>query len=114
MRKLFILTAICCLALACTPQGAEEIVVTRDQLGAQWPLQVNSARLSCSDEGVVLRLGQKRYALDTVALAQGLPDAREIAVRRPQPGAPDGASVPADLAPLLDACTGLAHVASGS
>ena len=71
MRKLFILTAICCLALACTPQGAEEIVVTRDQLGAQWPLQVNSARLSCSDEGVVLRLGQKRYALDTVALAQG-------------------------------------------
>ena len=113
MRKLFILTATCCFALACTPRGAEEIVVTREQLGAGWPLQVNSARLSCSDAGAVLRLGQKRYALDSVALAQGLPDAREIAARRPPPEDPHGASVPADLAPLLDACQRLAHVATG-
>ena len=114
MRTLSILTAACCLALACAPRGEREIVVTRDQLGNQWPLQVNSAMLSCSDEGAVLRLGRKRYALDETALAHGLPDAREIAARRPHPDDPGRASVPADLAPLLEACDGLAHVASGS
>jgi hypothetical protein len=112
MRTLSILTAACCLALACAPRGEQEIVVTRDQLGARWPLQVNSARVICSDEGAVLRLGQKRYALDETALAQGLPDAREVAARRPHPQDPERASVPADLAPLLEACDGLAHVAS--
>ncbi|MBW2270404.1 MAG: DUF2511 domain-containing protein [Deltaproteobacteria bacterium] len=114
MRTLSILTAVCCLALGCTPENEAEIVVTRDQLGAEWPLEVNSARLRCSDEGAVLRLGQKRYALDAAALAQGLSDAREVAIQRPDPADPDHASVPADLTPLLEACNDLAHVASGS
>lgn len=113
MRKLFFLTAICSLVLACGSQGTREVVVTRDQLGSEWPLQVNSARLTCSDEGTVLRLGQKRYALDPAARAQGLPDAAEIAARRPDPRDPGGATLPADLAPLRDACNDLAHVASG-
>ena len=105
MRTLLILTALVGLTLACAPGPDDEIVVTRDQLGSDWPLQVNSARISCSDDGAVLRLGQKRYALDAAALASGLPDAREVAARR--------AGTPADLAPLLEACDGLAHVAGG-
>lgn len=113
MRTLLILTALSCLSMGCAPRSAEEIVVTRDQLGADWPLQVNSARLTCSEAGAVLRLGQKRYALDAAALATGLPDAREIAARRPDPRYPESEGAPADLAPLLEACDALAHVASG-
>ena len=98
MRKLLILTAACCLSLSCAAGGEDEIVVTREQLGSDWPLRVNSARLSCSDQGAVLRLGQKRYALDAAALAQGLPDARQVAAR-----GPGDSGAPADLAPLREA-----------
>lgn len=113
MRTFVPFTAACCLALACSPGPEREIVVTRDQIGSDWPLQVSSARVSCDESGAVLRIGQKRYALDEAALASGLPDAREVAVQRPHPDDPAHTSVPADLAPLRAACDGLAHVASG-
>jgi hypothetical protein len=100
-------TVACGLALGCGPTDTDDVVVTREQLGGEWPLHVNSARVTCSDSGAILRIGHKRYALDDAALAQGLPDAREVAARRPPNGAP------ADLAPLRAACDGLAHIATG-
>ena len=112
MQTLPGLIAAGCLVLACVPAGDEEIAVTREQLGDEWPLQVNSALVSCGASGVVLRLGAKRYALDERALASGLPDAREVVAMRPNPDDPDHSQAPADLAPLRAACDGLAHVAS--
>ncbi len=111
MRHLLPIVGITMLALACGTRGGEEIIVTRDHFGSEWPLQVNSARLECGD-AAVLRIGQKRYALDEAGLASGLPDAREVAARRPHPDDPAHASRAADLAPLREACGGLAHVAS--
>ena len=113
MRPTTLLIAIAGLSLACGMADDEEVVVTRAQFGEEWPLEVNSARLSCSDEGAVLRIGQKRYALDAAGLSRGLPDARQVTVRRPHPDDPAHAAAPADLAPLREACSGLAHVASG-
>lgn len=113
MRNIPLLIAGACVALACGLADEEEIVVTRAQFGSEWPLEVNSARLSCGDAGAVLRIGQKRYALDAAGLSRGLPDAREVATRRPHPDDPAHAVVAADLAPLREACSGLAHVASG-
>ena len=112
MRTLLRLAAASCLALGCAPSDGDEIVVTREQLGRDWPLEVNSAFIHCGDDGAVLRLGIARYALDEHALAQGLPDAREVAARRPHPQDPEHSTVAADLAPLRAACNDLAHVAA--
>lgn len=114
MRNHLVLAAVAGAALACSQAGDSEVIVTREHFGEAWPLEVNSARVECSEAGgKVLRLGPRRYALDEAARAQGLPDATDVARRQPDPEDPAHGSVPADLRPLAEACDVPADVASG-
>jgi hypothetical protein len=83
---------------ACSGDG-HEVVVTREQFAERWPLEVNSAVVVCpgGEHGSLLKIGTRRYALDDAALAQGFPDARQLAT------AGEG-----DVAPLRDVCTSVA------
>lgn len=88
------------LALAasagCSP-AEREVVVTRDQFGERWPLEVNSAVVVCAGDeaGAVLKVGMQRYALDEAARARGFPDVREVGIA-------------GDIAPLVSVCTAVA------
>lgn len=114
MRTQPVLATVACAVLGCVPAGDNEVIVTREQFGQDWPLEVNSAQLECSEAGgTVLRLGSKRYALDEISRARGLPDAGEVARRQPDPDDPAHGSVPVDLDPLREACDAPADVASG-
>ena len=114
MRSHLALAAVVCTALGCSQAGDADVIVTREHFGDSWPLEVNSARVECSEAGgTVLRLGPKRYALDETAREKGLPDATEVAARLPDPEDPAHGTVVADLAPLREACETPAHVASG-
>ena len=57
-----------------------EVVVTRRQFGAEWPLEVNSASVICAEDGdvAILRLGAKRYALNEAARSRGHPGPEEV------------------------------------
>ena len=79
--------------------GDHEVVVTREQFGAAWPLAVNSAVVVCRDHGqaALLRLGVEEFALTEAARAQGYRDASEIA-------AAPGRAVSPDLEPLRSVC----------
>ena len=95
------------LVLAAAGCGADpEVVVTREQFGATWPLEVNSAVVVCRDggEAALLRLGVEEFALTEAARAQGYRDAREIPAARGHAGAPN-------LEPLRAVCE--VAVASG-
>ncbi len=106
MRVLLVGSACALLGLACALEAEREVVLTRDQLGPDWPLQVNSATVLCSDEGgAVLKVGTRRYALDEDASSRGYPPAREIAIELPvDPMHPEIGSWPADTEPLRAAC----------
>ena len=114
MSRILLSTVSLGALLACA--GAErEVVVTRDQYGEAWPLEVNSARVLCpdGDDAALLQLGPKRYALTPSGREAGYPDAREVAAERPV--APDNPALgtwPADTGVLSAACN--AQVASGS
>ena len=109
MRKWFLFPLLLAVQPACSG-GDREVVVTRDQLGSSWPLSVNSATVICGgDSGVVLKLGPERYALDEVALKQGLPDAKEVAAEIPvDPRRPEIGTWPGDVASLRAACEDVA------
>jgi hypothetical protein len=66
--------------LACNIDVESRTIVTRDQFGERWPLQMNSAVVECSRGGsvAVLKVGSTRYALNDGARKRGLPDAREV------------------------------------
>ena len=80
--------------------GEHEVVVTREQFGKNWPLEVNSAVVVCSTDasGTVLKLGQRLYALDEAARSGGHPDARGVVAMRGS----------GDTTPLLSVCTAVA------
>ena len=104
MRKLLTLCALFGLVAGCQP-GGREVVVTRDQLGDAWPLEVNSAKVVCSDEGDAthVRIGRKLYGLS--AEAADAPPVTEIVRQIPvNPREPAAGASPADPAPLLAAC----------
>lgn len=107
MRGLLFI-ALAALALAAPGCGGaeREVVLTREQLGEDWPLQVNSATVLCSEEGgAVVKVGPSRYALDEAAAARGLPPAREIVRDIPvDPQRPEIGAWPADTEPLRAAC----------
>lgn len=106
MRKLLVLTGILGVVAGCQPAEVE-VVVTRDQFGDAWPLQVNSAKVLCAGAGeaAYLRLGRKLYGLNAAAEAEGLPSANEVVRQIPvDPANPAVGSWPADLAPLAEAC----------
>ena len=100
MRNLLLSTLAGCLWLAGCGAGDREVVVTREQFGERWPLEVNSAVVVCQtgDAGAVLKLGPKRYALDESARARGLPDAEEVA----------SSYGPGGVAQLSNVCTSVA------
>ena len=109
---LVVLVLAGCGALACAG-GEREIVLTRAQLGNDWPLQVNSATVLCGRDGTVLKVGPKRYALDPAAEERGLPSAREIVRDIPvDPDNPEIGAWPADTEPLRAACDATAAVAT--
>lgn len=109
MRHVFLLAVATAAVLACGG-GGREVVVTRDQLGDSWPLAVNSAIVVCGGEsGVELKLGPQRYALDEVALARGLPDAKEIAAEIPvDRKRPEIGTWPGNVGALRSACENVA------
>jgi hypothetical protein len=84
LRKL--LVPLLFSALGGTACADRDVVVTRDQYGDAWPLQVNSARVVCPDDGadgVLLKLGPETYALDPLAESQGHPSADRVATLDP-------------------------------
>ena len=105
MRQVFLLAIATAATLACGA-GGREVVVTRAQLGDSWPLAVNSATVVCGgDAGVELKLGPRRYALDEVTLARGLPDAMEVAAEIPvDRKRPEIGTWPGDVKVLRGAC----------
>ncbi len=106
MRKLLTLGALLAFAAGCQP-GAREVVMTRDQFGDAWPLQVNSAKVVCSDgsDAVYLRIGRKLYGLN--AEADAAPPVSGVLRQIPvDPKRPDIGAWPADPTPLLAACDG--------
>ena len=107
MRKLLArltLVALVAPALGCQPSG-HEVVVTRDQLGEAWPLQVNSAKVLCSGDATYVRVGRRLYGVSPEADA---PPVSEIARQIPvDPRQPELGAWPADTAPLLEVCEGV-------
>lgn len=104
MRKLLTVGALIALAAGCQP-GRREVVVTRDQLGEAWPLQVNSAKVVCSAEGGAthVRIGRRLYGLGEAA--DGAPPVSEVMRQIPlDPRRPEMGARPADPTPLLAAC----------
>ena len=103
MRSSILLAAAAAVALGCSDP---EVVVTRDQFGEAWPLEVNSARVVCGESrGARLELGVETYALDATARAAGYPDAREVARQLPvDPTHPEIGTWPADVEPLRAVC----------
>lgn len=104
MRKLLTLGALLAALSGCQP-GGREIVVTRDQFGDAWPLQVNSAKVVCAEDGdaTYVRVGRRLYGLNEAADAA--PPASEIVRQIPvDPKNPQVGAWPADPAPLLAAC----------
>ena len=79
MRKPLVLGLVIGVLSGCQPSG-REVVVTREQFGDDWPLQVNSAKVLCASEGdaAYLRLGRKLYALNAAAEARGVPSAKQM------------------------------------
>ena len=107
MRKLLTLCTLFTLIapLAGCQPGGREVVVTRDQFGDAWPLQVNSAKVVCSDddEAAYVRIGRKLYGLN--ADAGDVPPVTEVVRQIPvNPREPGMGAWPADPAPLLAAC----------
>jgi len=74
------------MLLGC-PASEKEVVVTRDQFGESWPLEVNSARVVCARGGdlALLKLGTQRYALSPSARDAGYPDAGGVASANTEP-----------------------------
>ena len=106
MRKPLILGLVIGVLSGCQPSG-REVVVTREQFGDDWPLQVNSAKVLCASAGdaAYLRLGRKLYALNAAAEARGVPSAKQMVRQIPvDPRNPKMGSWPANPAPLADAC----------
>jgi hypothetical protein len=102
-----LLTALSLGILLGCSGGEREVVVTRDQFGDSWPLEVNSARVLCPSSGdaALLKLGPQRYALTESAREAGYPDAQEVARAIPvAPGQPEFGSWPADISVLGNAC----------
>ena len=112
MRRLFVLTIRAALGLGCGAGGEREVVLTRADLGDDWPLAVNSATVLCSDEGsAVPKLGPRRYALDDTT--DRYPHAREVARAIPvDPNNPDIGAWPADTEPLRAICDRTPDVAT--
>ena len=114
MQMLLTLCAVLILMAGCQPSG-REVIVTRDQFGEAWPLQVNSAKVVCAEEGepIYLRIGRKLYGLN--AEAQEAPPVSEVVRQIPvDPRRPNVGAWPADPTPLLDACDAApGNVASG-
>ena len=109
MRNRFFFSLLLATLAAASPgcsQGQREVVVTRDQVGRSWPLAVNSATVVCrGDDGIELKLGPKRYALDEVALSRGLPDAKGVAAEVPvDPQRPEFGTWPGDVFQLSSVC----------
>ena len=106
MQKLLILGVLFGIGVGCQP-GNREVVVTRDQFGEAWPLEVNSAKIVCDDdsEAAYLRLGRRLYGLNAAAVANGAAAASEVVRQIPvDPKRPQVGSSPADPAPLAEAC----------
>ena len=76
MRRAPISATLATVLLGCAA-GEREVVVTREQLGESWPLEVNSAKVVCARGGelALLKLGTRRYALNPSARDAGYPDA---------------------------------------
>ena len=110
MRTLIVLTVLAALTglgPGCRLASDDEVVVTREQFGDAWPLQVNSAKVVCTenDEDALLKLGSKLYALGAGSRARGYPDASAVARQTPvDPDNPAHGSAVADLSPLRAAC----------
>lgn len=110
MRKLLVLAALAAVPagawLACQP-GDREVVVTREQFGDAWPLEVNSAKVVCTAdaEAAYVRLGRKLYGFDEAAESEGYPSIQEVVRQVPvDPERPEVGSWPADPRPLAEAC----------
>ena len=108
MHKALLLSTLVALGLTVLSLGCggdREIVVTRDQFGAAWPLQIASAKVVCSrgSAGALLKVGPRRYALDDQARSRGYPPASEIARSLP-PGPDAPAGTTADVRLLRDVC----------
>lgn len=82
MRKILLLAAPAGLLLGAFAAGCAdpEIVVTREQFGEEWPLEVNSATVQCAHDGEValLRLGGRRFALNEAARREGFEDPGDV------------------------------------
>ena len=106
MWKLLVIAVLAGVWLGCQP-GSHEVVVTREQFGEAWPLEVNSAKVVCSQgaEVVYVRLGRKLYGLNEAAEAEGYPSITEVVRQIPvDPRRPQIGSWPADPAPLAAVC----------
>jgi len=104
MRKLLALCALFAFAVGCQPSG-REVVVTREQFGDEWPLQVNSAKVVCPTAGnaTYVRIGRKLYGVN--AEATDAPPVTEVVRQIPvDPREPAIGAWPADPTPLLAAC----------
>jgi hypothetical protein len=99
---LVIIAAILVLSLgvfvACGPSGEE---VTREELGDDWPLTVDSAWVWCqSDQTILMRADGHTYGLNGPAQDAGYPSPDPI--WRDDPNMPDGVDAKISLRPLIN------------
>ena len=68
--------------------GGGSVVVSRDDLGEEWPLVVDEVTVGCSDGAVVVTApGVGTFGANGVALSRGLEDVVEIQLPDPSTGA---------------------------
>ena len=74
------------VVMGCSERGsAQELVVTRDQYGSEWPWpEFAQGAIGCSRDKVTIRLGDVVYGLNGISRSGGdLPDSRELMQREP-------------------------------
>ena len=101
MRRLT--SALACLALACgcsSPDSGFEDTTTveRSELGASWPLTVDSAVLACHDGAVAIEVDGKFTVIDPETSTRGAPRAF-VKIWALDPSQPNGLK---DLVPLME------------
>ena len=100
MRRLFI--ALACLALcgcSAPDSGFEDTTtVERSELGADWPLTVDSALLACNDGAVAIDVDGRFTVIDQETSTRGAPRAF-VEIWALDPSQPNGLK---DLVPLME------------
>lgn len=98
--RAFIIVALGLFFVTCFAMigdGEAEGEVSRDELGAEWPLSVERGRLACDRDAVTFTADGETWALNGVAQTRGFPEIDPIWLDHPSPNIPKKS-----IAPLIE------------